>query len=183
MAVAGYALPSFWIGLIFILVFAVHLHVLPAGGASSIGTDSWDIVDKLRHLVGPVLILSLAGVSNFMRYVRTEMLDVLAEDYVRTARAKGLSEHHVISRHVLRASLLPLITAFGGMLAQLVSGALVVEQVFAWPGVGRLAFDAAQTHDAPVVLAVVVVVSIALLAGYSIRDLAYAIADPRIRNT
>jgi peptide/nickel transport system permease protein len=130
--------------------------------------------------VGPVLTLSLAGIANYTRYLRTEVLDVLAQDYVRTARAKGLHERTVSLGHVLRNALLPVITALGGILATLVSGSLVVEQVFAWPGMGRLTFEAARAKDYPVIMGVVVLTSALLLVSYLIRDLLYGVADPRV---
>jgi peptide/nickel transport system permease protein len=147
-----------------------------------VGKTEWDVGDRVWHLVGPVVTLSLAGIANYSRYMRTEMLDVLGQDFVRTARAKGLRQRLVFYRHALRNALLPLITALGGLLATLVSGAVVVEQVFSWPGMGRLTFDAARAKDYPIVMAVVVIASSMLLAGYILRDVAYGIADPRVRH-
>jgi len=180
LAVAGHAIPTFWLGLVFILVFAVRLRLFPSGSAMSVGASPWDVGDRVRHLVGPVLVLSMAGIANYSRYARTELLDVLGQEYVRAARAKGLPESRVLGSHALRTALLPVITALGGVLASLVSGALVVEQVFAWPGMGRLAFDAAQAKDVPVVLATVLLSSVLLVVGFILRDVAYCLADPRI---
>jgi peptide/nickel transport system permease protein len=179
--VAGHALPTFWLALLFILVLSVDLRLFPVGGAQSVGKDPWDVSDRLAHLAGPAFVLSLAGIANYSRYMRTETLEVLGQDFVRTASAKGLRERDVVFGHALRNALLPLITALGGLLATLVSGAVVVEQVFAWPGMGRMAYEAARSKDYPIVMAVVVISSALLLVGYIIRDVAYGIADPRIR--
>ncbi|TME38732.1 MAG: ABC transporter permease, partial [Chloroflexi bacterium] len=124
---------------------------------------------------------SLAGIANYSRYMRAETLEVLSQDYVRTARAKGLRENVVLSVHTLRNALLPLVTALGTQIAYLVSGAIVIEQVFAWPGMGRMTYDAARSKDYPIVMAVVVVSSTILLLSYILRDVAYGIVDPRIR--
>lgn len=180
LSVAGHAIPPFWLGLLFVLTFAVQLRLFPVGGMLTIGASDWDLGDRLAHLVGPVLTLSLAGIANYTRYLRTEVLDVLAQDYVRTARAKGLRARTVALGHVLRNALLPVITALGGILATLVSGSLVVEHVFAWPGMGRLAFEAARAKDYPVIMGVVVLTSALLLLSYLIRDVVYGVVDPRV---
>jgi peptide/nickel transport system permease protein len=180
LSVAGHAIPPFWLGLLFILMLSVQFRLFPVGGMLTVGASDWDLGDRLAHLVGPVLTLSLAGIANYTRYLRTEVLDVLAQDYVRTARAKGLRERTVSVAHVLRNALLPVITALGGILATMVSGSLVVEQVFAWPGMGRLTFEAARAKDYPVIMGVVVLTSALLLVSYLIRDLLYGVADPRV---
>jgi len=182
ISVAGHAVPPFWLGLLFILTMAVQARLFPVGGMLSIGKAEWDVGDRLLHLIGPVLALSLGGVANYSRYVRAELLEVLGQDLIRTARAKGLRERAVIWRHAARNALLPMITALGGLLAYLVSGAVVVEQVFAWPGMGRLTYEAARSKDYPIVMGVVVVSSLLLLTSYLLRDVAYAAADPRVRH-
>lgn len=179
--VAGHAIPGFWFGLLFILVLSVQFRLFPVGGMLTVGKDAMDLPDRAWHLVGPVLALSLAGIANYTRYMRTETLEVLGQDFIRTAAAKGLSGATVMTRHALRNALLPLITALGGLLATLVSGAVVIEQVFAWPGMGRMTFEAARSKDYPIVMAVVVLSSILLLVSYILRDVAYGLADPRIR--
>jgi len=180
--VAGHAIPGFWFGLLFILVLSVQLRLFPVSGMLTVGKDQWDLPDRLAHLVGPVLALSLTGIANYSRYMRTEALDVIGQDFVRTAYAKGLREGTVLYVHALRNALLPLITALGGLLASLVSGAVVIEQVFAWPGMGRLTFEAARSKDYPIVMAVIVIASLLLLISFILRDLAYGLADPRVRH-
>jgi peptide/nickel transport system permease protein len=179
-SVAGHALPAFWFGLLIILVLAVDLRWLPTGGLETIGASPWDLSDRLRHLVGPAVTLSLAGIANYSRLMRTETIEVVGQDFVRTARGKGLGGARVLWIHGLRNALLPLVTALGGLLARILSGSVVVEQVFAWPGMGRLTFDAATAKDYPTIMGVVVVSSLLLVAGYLLRDLAYAAVDPRV---
>jgi len=181
IGVAGHAIPDFWFGLLFILILSVQLRIFPVGGMNTLGKDDLDVPDRLSHLIGPVLTLSLAGVANFSRYMRTETLEVLGQDYVRTARAKGLRETVVLFIHTLRNALLPLVTALGTQVAVLLSGAVVIEQVFAWPGMGRMTFDAARSKDYPIVMAVVVITSLMLLVSYIVRDIAYGVVDPRVR--
>jgi peptide/nickel transport system permease protein len=147
----------------------------------TVGKDAFDVPDRLAHLVGPVLTLSLAGIANYSRYMRTETLEVLSQDYIRTARAKGLRENLVLFVHALRNALLPLVTALGTQIAFLLSGAIVTEQVFAWPGMGRMTFEAVRSKDYPIVMAVVVISSMMLLASYIVRDVAYGVVDPRVR--
>ena len=180
VSVVGHAIPPFWLGLLFILTLSVQLRLFPVGGMLTIGASDWDLGDRFAHLVGPVLTLSLAGIANYTRYLRTEVLDVMAQDYVRTARAKGLHARTVALGHVLRNALVPVVTALGGVLATLVSGSLVVEQVFAWPGMGRLTFEAARAKDYPVIMGVVVLTSGLLLLSYLLRDIVYGIVDPRV---
>jgi peptide/nickel transport system permease protein len=182
VSVVGHAVPPFWLGLLFILTMAVQARLVPVGGMLSVGASEWDLGDRLAHLVGPVLVLSMGGIATYARYVRAELLEVLGAGFVRTARAKGLHERTVLWRHALRNAALPMITALGGLLAYLVSGAVVVEQVFAWPGMGRLTYEAARSKDYPIVMGVVVVSSLLLIVSYLIRDLAYAAADPRVRH-
>jgi peptide/nickel transport system permease protein len=179
-SVVGHAVPPFWLGLLFILVLSVQFRLFPVGGMLTVGASPWDLGDRLIHLVGPVLTLSLAGIANYTRYLRTEALDVLGQEYVRTAHAKGLHERAVVMTHVVRNALLPVITALGGVLATMVSGALVIEQVFAWPGMGRLTYEAARAKDYPVIMGVVVLSSAVLLLGYLLRDIAYGVVDPRV---
>ncbi len=179
--VAGHAVPAFWLGLILIIVFAVQLRWLPSLGMLTVGHDQWDILDRLKHLILPAFVLALTGIANYSRILRTETLDVLAQDFVRTAHAKGLRERTVVFTHALRNALIPVVTALGGVLAALVGGALVIEQVFSWPGVGQFTFQAAIAKDYPIVQAGVMFTSTLLVISYLLRDLTYAIVDPRIK--
>jgi peptide/nickel transport system permease protein len=179
--VAGHAVPAFWLGLILIIVFAVQLRWLPSLGMLTVGHDQWDILDRLKHLILPSFVLALTGIANYSRILRTETLDVLAQDFVRTAHAKGLRERTVVFTHALRNALIPVVTALGGVLATLVGGALVIEQVFSWPGVGQFTFQAAIAKDYPIVQAGVMFTSTLLVISYLLRDLTYAIVDPRIK--
>jgi peptide/nickel transport system permease protein len=181
LAVAGHAVPGFCFGLLFIMLFSVQARWLPVGGAQSVGADAWDLADRLRHLIGPVIALSLAGIASLSRLTRAETLEVLGQDYMRTARAKGLSDTRTLYRHALGNALLPVITFAGEAIATLISGAIVIEQVFAWPGMGRLAFDAARARDYPLIMAIVMLSSCLLLVSYIARDIAYDLADPRMR--
>ena len=179
--VVGHAVPAFWLGLVLIIVFAVQLRWLPSQGLLTVGKDVWDLPDRLRHILLPAFVLSLTGIANYSRILRTETLDVLSQDFVRTAHAKGLHERTVVFVHALRNALIPVVTALGGILAALVCGALVVEQVFSWPGVGQFTFQAALAKEYPIVQAAPMFVSVLLVVSYLLRDIAYAIVDPRIK--
>jgi len=178
--VAGHAVPAFWLGLVLILFFAVQLRWLPSQGLLTVGKDVWDILDRVRHMFLPSLVLSLNGIALYTRILRTETLDVLGQDFVRTAHAKGLRERTVMFVHALRNALIPVVTALGGILAGLIGGALVIETVFSWPGIGRFTFQEAIAKDYPVIQAAVLIASVLLVVSYIIRDIAYAIVDPRI---
>jgi peptide/nickel transport system permease protein len=179
--VIGHAIPTFWLGLLMIILFAVILRLLPSQGVLTVGHDVWDIGDRIKHIIMPSFVLALAGIANYSRYLRTETLDVINQDYVRTAHAKGLPERTVVYVHALRNALIPMVTALGGLLAALVSGALVVEQIFTWPGVGQFTYAAARSKDYPVIMAGVMLASTLLVASYLLRDIMYAVVDPRIK--
>ncbi len=166
----GQSLPSFWVGILLILYFSVKLGWLPVSGRAG-----------LLSLVLPALSLGLLPVVSISRLTRSSLLNVLPQDYVRTARAKGLTEHVIVYRHALRNALLPVVTLVGLQLGALLSGAVITEQVFAWPGIGRLAVDAIQNRDYPVVQAVAVMGSTFLVALNLLVDFAYTWLDPRIR--
>jgi len=179
-SVLGHAIPAFWFGLLVVLIAGVQFRVLPIGSMNTLGREG-DLIDRLWHLVGPVLTLALAGIANYPRYLRTEVLEILGQDYVRTARSKGLREPMVIVGHVVKNALLPIVTLLGGLLTLFISGAVVIEQVFTWPGLGRLLFEATLQKDYPVVQASVLAASGLLVLSYILRDIAYAWVDPRIR--
>ena len=181
-----YSLPVFWLGLVLLLVFGQWLHWFPVGGVTdpvlyeslSLGGK---LLDRLRHLALPALTLGLVGAAGTARFQRAAVLEALGQDYVRTARAKGLRESAVLLRHALRDALMPVITLLGLALPFLLTGAVLVETVFAWPGLGKLAADAIAARDYPLVLATTLCASAAVVAGSLIADLLAALADPRVR--
>lgn len=182
-ALLFYATPIFWSGLLLVLVFSVALDWLPAYGYSSIGvtmTTAQAVLDVARHAILPVTTLSLFYVAIYARLARASMLEVSRLDFVKTARAKGLPEREVMVRHVLRNALLPVITYAGIHAGGLVGGSIVVETIFAWPGVGRLAFEAVGQRDYGVLLGVFFVISVIVVSVNLLTDFVYAMADPRI---
>jgi len=179
--VAGHAVPAFWLGQILIILFAINLRWLPSQGMLTVGKDQMDLLDRTKHILLPAFVLALVGIANYSRILRTETLDVLGQDFIRTAHAKGLRERVVVYVHALRNSLIPVVTALGGILATLVGGALVIEQVFSWPGIGQFTFQAAIAKDYPIVQAGVMIASTLLVISYLLRDITYAIVDPRIK--
>ncbi|MFZ5879973.1 MAG: ABC transporter permease [Chloroflexota bacterium] len=186
IAFAGQSLPVFWFGLLLIIVFAVTLKgadgrpLLPGSGMATLGKP-FSLVDRIEHLILPVTMLAFVSAAGYMRYMRSSMLDVIHEDYVRTARAKGLRETLVIYKHALRNSLIPLVTLIGLDLPALFGGALFTETMFAWPGIGRLYFNAALKTDYPVVMAVLMIYSALVILSSLLVDVVYASLDPRIR--
>ena len=189
-----YSMPSFWLALMLILVFAYKLHYVvwwpdwltfPASGMTSVGYESmggWaKLGDRLYHLVLPSIALGVSSAAAVARYMRSSMLEVIRQDYIRTARAKGLPERTVILKHALKNALLPIITLFGLYLPFLFSGAVLVEYVFGWPGMGRTIVDAIFQRDYPVVMATTFVFAVMVVIGNLIADLLYAVIDPRIR--
>lgn len=181
VSVIGNAIPAFWLGLILIIVFSVNLDILPMGGMRDIASSGgFDLMERLRHLALPVGVLSLSIIANISRYTRTSMLEVIGQDYVRTAQAKGLSSRTITWRHVIRNALLPVATFLGPALGGLLGGAVIVEQVFSWPGMGRLVVDSVFTRDYPIVMGSVVVGSVLFIFGLLISDILYGLLDPRI---
>ena len=181
-AVLGQAIPTFWLGLIMILVFAVILGWLPVGGRYTLSlAGTKNFFDHLRHLFMPAFVLALFWVAILSRYMRTEMLEVIRQDYVRAARAKGVPKRKVYFWHGARNALIPFITILGPALAGLLSGAVIVERIFSWPGIGRLAIDAVFQRDFPVVMATVMVGAVLVILGNLLSDVLYGAVDPRIR--
>lgn len=174
-----YSMPDFFFAILLIALFSVQLHVLPPEAPQA--TSAVGILADPRALVLPVLTLALISVAAFSRYMRSAAIDALAEDYVRLARAKGLSERTVLFRHVLRNSLLPVITLLGLSLPGIVAGAVIAEEVFNYPGMGLLFFQAATSHDFPILLGSTLVVGVATVLGNLLADVAYGILDPRVR--
>jgi peptide/nickel transport system permease protein len=171
-----YSMPGFWLALMLQLVFAVKLGWLPIHG---LGDGS--LLDGLRHYAMPVFVLGVTAAAGTARYQRSAVLEILREDYVRTARAKGLDEWTVIRKHMLRNSLLPVITLVGLSMPILVSGAVITEQIFSWPGMGRAAIEAIQSRDVFVVTAVTLAATVMVVIGSLAADICYALADPRVR--
>jgi len=175
-AFLGLALPSFWIGLLLQLVLAVALGWLPA---STTGTDASG-PERLKYLIMPTLVLALPTVAIFTRFMRSSMLEVIQQDYVTTARAKGLAETAVTYRHALKNALIPLVTVVGTQLARLLGGSVIVETIFAWPGLGLLAYESILRRDYPVVLALALLTGAFILIVNVLVDLAYLVVDPRV---
>lgn len=179
-AMIGLSLPIFWFGLLVIIFFAAGLHWIPSGGIATLGAP-FSLRDRLVHLAGPAAVLGLWMTATWSRYTRSSVLESLGQDYVRTARAKGLRPRAVLLRHTLRNALVPLVTLAGLEFRNLFGGALVTETVFSWPGIGRLYLDSLNAQDYSVILGLLLMTSVAVLAGSLLADICYAVADPRIR--
>ena len=181
----GYSMPSFWLALLAMAVFGVQLRWLPVSGLHALDYEyfpwwaRW--LDTARHLILPVSVAAFVSVAGLSRYVRSGMAEVLRQDYIRTARAKGLPERFVILRHGLRNALLPIITIVGLSLPDLIGGSVISETIFSIPGMGRLFYEAVMARDYPVVMAIVTIGAVLTMMGNLLADVAYAWADPRIR--
>lgn len=176
----GISIPDFFLGMILIFVFALKLKWFPTSGMVTAGTEfSWS--DNLRHLFLPALALALVRTSVFMRYTRASVLEVINDDYVRTARAKGMTEFVVIARHVLRNALIPVVTVIGISLTVLFAGAVIIETIFQWPGIGLMFISAISLRDSPVIMGYVLVSAIVVLIANLLTDVTYSWVDPRIR--
>jgi peptide/nickel transport system permease protein len=184
IAILGFSIPVFWIGIILILVFSLGFHLLPTQGMADVrmaytGVQHW--IDLGKHLILPVTALTLESVGAYVRMMRSSMLEVLGEDYIRTARSKGLPERRVIFKHAASNASLAVLTLMGLKLGYLLTSSVLVEIVFAWPGTGRLLYDAMFARDYPLMLGSFLVVTIMVAVGNLFADMTYAIADPRIR--
>jgi peptide/nickel transport system permease protein len=175
----GVSFPSFWLGIMLILLFSEVLPLLPPSGLSPYGREA-DLAARVRHAILPTLTLGLIQMAAFMRFTRSSLLEALRQDYVRTARAKGLAPSRVVWRHALRNALIPLVTVIGLSLPTLVGGAVITETVFAWPGIGRLAVGAVFERDYPVIMGVNLIVAGLVITANLLTDLAYCVIDPRI---
>ena len=185
LSVAGVSIPSFWLGLLMILFFSVSFHAwglpfLPSSGAVS-AFEGGDILDRIVHLIMPATVLAFFYIAVWSRFTRSSMLEVLAQDYVRTARAKGMPERRVTYVHALRNAVVPLVTLIGLELPGLVSGGAVIEIVFSWPGIGRLALERALQYDYTMVLGLTTFAAVLVVAGNLVADILYAVLDPRVR--
>ncbi|HET9014866.1 MAG TPA: ABC transporter permease [Thermomicrobiaceae bacterium] len=176
----GLAIPVFWFGIVLIILFSVKLHWLPSAGMYTTNQPP-NVLDLLKHLVMPAFVLAVPTLATFTRFVRASVLETLQQDFVRTARAKGLGDRQVTYGHVLRNALVPIITIVGLSLPVVVGGAAITESVFGWPGMGSLAVNAAFTRDYPTVMAITILVAAAVIVINLLTDLAYMVVDPRVR--
>jgi peptide/nickel transport system permease protein len=175
----GVATPTFWLGLMLIMLFAVYLHWLPAGGVQTLN-QPFSIWDRIQHLILPAITLGAAEVAGWSRYTRSAMLEVLGQDYMRTARAKGLLERRVIMKHGFRNGMIPIVTIMGLTIPVFFGGAVITESIFGWPGMGRLFIDAVFQRDYPTIMAITMISAVLVVLGNMIADLLYAYLDPRI---
>ena len=176
----GISMPVFWFGLLLILTFAVQLRWLPTSGMETIG-GGFDLVDRIRHIIMPATVLALVSAASYSRFIRSAMLEVIHQDYVRTARAKGLRERLIMARHAAKNAALPFVTLLALDLPDLFTGAVVTETIFAWPGMGRLYLDSVSRLDYSVLMAILTVSAALLLLANLLADILYAYLDPRIR--
>ncbi|MDC4224084.1 MAG: ABC transporter permease [Candidatus Manganitrophus sp.] len=181
----GFSLPSFWLALLLMLLFGVYLGWLPLSGYQSLNAAQLApperLIDWGRHLALPVLTASLIGLAGYSRYLRSEMLEVIRQDYIQTARAKGLSERQVIYKHALRNALIPVVTLMGLELPTLIGGSVIIETIFAIPGIGQLSFQSVLARDYPVIMGLTVFAAVLTLIGSLLADLSYAWVNPRVR--
>jgi peptide/nickel transport system permease protein len=181
IATLGMSIPSFWMGIVVIIVFAVQLRWLPASGVSSIGRG-FDLMDRIEHLVLPASVLAFSLMPNVVRVTRAAVMEVKAMDFVRTARSKGLVERRILSKHMLRNAMVPVTAMLGLITTVLFSGSVVIESVFGYPGIGRLAIEAANGRDYPVILGVTLLAGAMVVVVNLVVDILYAVIDPRIRH-
>ncbi|WP_434305163.1 ABC transporter permease [Clostridium botulinum] len=175
----GISIPSFWFAMILIYIFSVNLKLLPSVGMHTIGVDSR--LDVLKHLILPCTVLSFGNISVITRYIRSNVISELSEDYVMIAYAKGLSKKRILYKHVLKNALLPIITILGMSLPNLVAGAFITETIFGWPGMGRLGIKAIFGFDYPLIMAITMLTSVLLIIGNLLADICYSLIDPRIK--
>ncbi len=182
---AGFSVPTFWLALIAMIIFGVNLGWLPISGIQSIGAETLPfkdrIIDWIKHLIMPVTIMSFAGLAGMSRYTRSSMLEVLKQDYIRTARAKGLPENAVILKHALRNALLPVVTLLGLAIPGLIGGSVIFESIFSIPGMGQLFYSSAMARDYPTIMGILIIGAFLTLIGNLLADIAYFLVDPRIR--
>ena len=175
----GMSIPSFWLGMLLIILFTAELGILPSGGMHTVGNES--TIDTIKHLIMPSITLSLGTLAVFMRYIRTNTIGQLADEYVLTAEAKGTTAPNILRKHVLKNTLLPIITLLGMNLASLVCGSFIIESVFGWPGIGMFAMSAIGQRDYPIIMAYIMLSGFILVIGNLLADILYAFADPRIK--
>ncbi len=179
-SLCGVSVPSFFLGLCAIYLFGVRLDLFPTGMMLTPGMP-FSVPDLLRHLALPALVLGLGGAAQYTRYIRSAMVEVLDQDYIRTARAKGTAQGRVVFVHALRGGLMSIITLLGMELPQLFGGAVITEQIFSWPGIGRLMVESVFGRDYPVLMALILITAVLVVLGNLLADLLYAVADPRVK--
>jgi len=181
----GFATPTFWLALLLMILFGVNLGWFPISGYQSLdvtGMNGWErILDWTRHLILPVFVSAFGGLAGFSRYTRSEMLEVIRQDYIRTARAKGLAERQVIFHHALRNALIPIITILGLAIPGLIGGSVIFETIFAIQGMGKLFYDSVVARDYPIIMGMTMLVAILTLLGNLLADLSYALVNPKVR--
>ncbi len=181
----GFAIPTFWLALLLMILFGIDLGWLPISGIRSLNYDYFPpgmvFLDVVKHLILPVTLSAFGGLAGLSRYMRSNMLEVIRQDYIMTARAKGLSERKVIYKHALRNALLPIITILGLSVPGLIGGSVIFESIFAIPGMGQLFYMSVMARDYPVVMGILLIGAVLTLLGNLIADVSYALADPRIR--
>lgn len=181
----GFSTPTFWLALLLMILFGVNLGVLPISGIQSIDISDMGPVDRLfdwvRHLVLPVGISAFGGIAGLSRYSRSSMLEVIRQDYIRTARAKGLRERDIVFRHALRNALMPIVTILGLSVPGLIGGGVIFETIFAIPGMGQLFYSSTMSRDYPTIMGILVIGAVLTLIGNLIADISYSLVDPRIR--
>lgn len=178
----GISIPHFFFGLILIYIFAIQLGVLPSGGMMAVGSRG-SLNEVITHMILPVTVLTLTVAGRNIRYVRASMLEILEQDYLRTARAKGLKESLVINRHAMRNALIPIVTVIGLEIPLLFGGAVVIEQIFSWPGLGKMTMDAIMARDYSTIMGLNLVAAFVVIFSNVFTDIAYAFVDPRIKNS
>lgn len=178
----GISIPHFFFGLILIYVFSIQLGILPSGGMMAVGS-SGSAGEVIMHMILPVSVLTLTVAGRNIRYVRASMLEILEQDYLRTARAKGLKERFVINRHAIRNALIPIITVIGLEIPLLFGGAVVIEQIFSWPGLGQLTMSSIMSRDYSTIMGLNLIAAVVVIVANILTDIAYAIVDPRIKNS
>jgi peptide/nickel transport system permease protein len=180
----GFSTPDFWLALMMMLLFGVTLGVVPVSGMQSLGAEDLPFFERLGdlawHLVLPLFVTTFVGLASVSQYAKTSLLEVIRQDYIRTARAKGLSEAQVILKHALRNALIPIVTLMGLSLPGLIGGSVIIESIFAWPGMGRLGYESMMSHDYPVVMGVGIISAFLTLFGNLLADIGYAWLDPRV---
>lgn len=180
VSMLGVSIPTFSLGILILLLFSVRFDLIPSGGSQTIDM-SFHLGDRLSHLIAPAFVLATFNIAGWSRYIRSSMLEVLSQDFIRTARAKGLFERSVVLRHALRNALMPLITLAGIQVGHLMGGSLVTEVVFSWPGLGLLLAESLDARDYPVLMGAFMLMAVAVVVGNLLADVTYALVDPRLR--